>query len=281
MKPIIAILTDFGDHDIYIGVMKGVMLAVSPDAALVDLTHHIQPQNVRQAAFALMNAVPHFPQGTVFLAVVDPGVGSTRRPLAARAGPYSFVAPDNGLLSYALADLDPVQAVDLTERFHRDETTSHTFHGRDIFAPAAAHLARGHALESLGPALDGLFHLPPPVLEIDGPVVTGEVLHIDHFGNVISSIGLLQREGEDVLRLRPRFGHLQGEWRFAAGAARVQAGDVTLHGIGRAYHEAPRGELLALVDSNGFLEIGCNHGSAAQRLGLVVGDRIRLQTAPL
>jgi len=158
MASTIALLTDFGTQDTYVGVMKAVMLGINPAAQFIDLTHEIRPQNVRQAALVLLNTYRYCPPGTVFLTVVDPGVGGGRKPIAVRAGDYSFVAPDNGLLSYVLDELPEKHIVELTEKHiveltnsaYRLPTVSHTFHGRDVFAPAAAHLAAGVPLESLG-----------------------------------------------------------------------------------------------------------------------------------
>ncbi|MEP7294036.1 MAG: SAM-dependent chlorinase/fluorinase, partial [Chloroflexota bacterium] len=191
MIKLIALLTDFGTTDTYVGVMKGVMLGIAPDIQLVDLTHAIQPQNIRQAAFLLLNSYRFFPPETVFLVVVDPGVGSSRRALAVRAGQYTFVAPDNGVLSYVLDELSECQTVELTNPDYQLSGASNTFHGRDIFAPAAAHLAAGVPLDTLGAPVDPPVILPDPSLVVAGKHVIGEVLHIDHFGSAVTSIGQL------------------------------------------------------------------------------------------
>src|SRR5688500_2938100 len=146
MSRLIALLTDFGTEDIYVGVMKGVMKSIAPDAEFIDITHAITPQSIQEGALALKNSYHYFPQGTIFLVIVDPGVGSTRRPIVVTAGGYTFVAPDNGVLSYMLVELitiSDVQAFNLAHPSYRLQNISNTFHGRDVFAPAAAHLASG------------------------------------------------------------------------------------------------------------------------------------------
>jgi len=268
----IALLTDFGLTDAYVGVMKGVMLGLHPRAALVDITHGVQPQNVRQAALTLMTAYRYFPAGTVFLVVVDPGVGSTRRPVAVQAGDYGFVAPDNGVLSYTLAQLEAVRAVEL-------ETlagVSSTFHGRDIFAPAAARLARGDALGALGSPVGDLVQLPAPRLSVAPGTIRGEVVHIDHFGNVVTSIGRLERSTPQTLTLRPAFGGNVTPLTVDAVSAQISAGGVQVRGIHATYSEVEPGTLLALVGSSGLLELGVNQGNAAARLGVRIGDTVEV-----
>lgn len=277
MTRTIALLTDFGTEDVYVGVMKGVMRAITPQADFIDITHAIQPQNVREGAFALLNSAPFFPPETVFLVVVDPGVGSRRRPLAVRAGAHHFVAPDNGILDYILAQHADALAVELTMEAFRRPEVSNTFHGRDVFAPAAAYLASGVAVTELGPQIERLASLPEPQLILEAGQITGEVVHIDHFGNVITSIGGLRWVGEDRLLLEPRFGEARKTVRILAEDATVIAQGQELMGIAQAYHEVERGYLLAQVDSNGFLEIAVNQGHAAERLDIKVGDRVVLQ----
>lgn len=272
----IAIMTDFGHRDVYVGVMKGVMAGINPSAQFIDLLNRIDPQNVRQAALALMNSYRYFPQGTVFLVVVDPGVGTTRRPIAVQAGGYTFVAPDNGVLTYALTELEEVQAVEID--VPEDASISNTFHGRDVFAPAAARLSMGAALDSLGSALPKLFSLPSPQLLVDGKEILGEIVHIDHFGNLVTSIGHLRWVTGERLILNPTFGASTG------GTIPVNAENsvITVHdqpivSIKQTYGEAERGDLLTLVGSSSFLEISVNQGSAAARLDAVIGDRVVLQ----
>lgn len=277
VNPTVALLTDFGTADIFIGVMKGVMQGIAPHIQFIDISHHIEPQNVRQAAFALMNGYSYFPPETVFLVVVDPGVGTTRRPLAVRAGQYHFVAPDNGVLSYVLGNYPDHFAVELNNPQYHLPDVSDTFHGRDIFSPAAAHLANGVSVESVGVPAAELFSLPEPFFNYDDGVIEGEVLHIDRFGNITTSIGVLRWGTEDRLRLAPRFGEQRSPLHLSAESVVIQFHDTTLYGIRRTYGEAMRGELLALLDSGGFLEIAVNQGSAANRLGAAIGDRIEVK----
>lgn len=277
MSNIIAILTDFGLEDIYIGVMKAVMLNIFPEAQIIDITHAISPQNVREGAFSLLNAYSYFPQGTTFCAVVDPGVGSTRVPIAVEAYGYNFIAPDNGLLSYLLGHIDNYSAVALENPKFRLQNVSRTFHGRDIFAPAAAYLARGDiALNELGRPHDKLFTFPQPEMTIEERRIIGEVIHIDHFGNVITSIGKLDWENEDNLLLRPFFGDSKAVISIKAESVTVSIHSFTIHGISHAYHEVNRGSILTQIDSNGYLEIGANQDNAATRIDAIIGDKVVL-----
>lgn len=276
MKIVIALLTDFGTTDIYIGVMKGVILSIDPQAQIVDITHSIQPQNVRQAAFALLNSYRYFPEGTVFLAIVDPGVGTDRKPVAVQAGKYRFIAPDNGLLSYVLYELRDAFAVELNNSAYQLAGVSSTFHGRDIFAPAAAHIGKGVALRAMGTPLLNPVTLPEPELNISGKRITGEVMHIDHFGNIVTSIGSLRWVAPERLTLNKRFGEFM-TLPIPAPAVNIDLCGTLVSGIRRTFGEAERGDLLALVESNGFLELAVNQGSAAARLDVSIGDRIELQ----
>ncbi len=262
---LIAILTDFGSRDAYVGVMKGVIYTLYPAARIVDLTHEVQPQNVREGAFLLAAAWPYFPDGTVFLAVVDPGVGTERRMLAARCGRHYFVGPDNGLLTLvwrqAAEREERCQAVALTEPrwWWPGRTPSRTFHGRDIFAPVAAHLARGVELEAFGPPVTDpvLLEFPEPRRSAD-TALEGEILHVDRFGNCISNL-----TEADVRAL--------GDLNHVA----VKAAGMVIQ-IREAYGEVEPGQTLALFNSEGFLEIAVREGSAARRLGLKVGDPVKV-----
>lgn len=277
MSRTIALLTDFGIQDIYVGVMKGVMRDIYPEAHFIDITHQIPAQSVRAGAVALANSYSYFPEGTVFLVVVDPGVGSTRRPIAVTAGEYSFIAPDNGVLTYALRHYKDIQASALENSVYRLDRVSNTFHGRDVFAPAAAYLARGDVgLRDLGQMLDSdsLFRLPDPQIRMEAGYILGEITHIDHFGNIITSIGPLRWvDDERIILDVTNQGTLM---RVRPQNAIVQILGEELKGISSAYHMVPLGSLLAQIDSNGFLEIAVNHGSAAERLDATVGDQIKL-----
>ena len=277
---IITLATDFGIADPYVGTMKGVMLSIAPGAHLVDITHQIRPQDVHQAAFVLYAIWRYFPSQTVHLVVVDPGVGGARRPIAIEATRGYFVAPDNGVLSYILAD-QPIRAtVELADPGYRLPEVSHTFHGRDIFAPAAAHLAAGTPIGELGPAATDPVTLPPPFLSIDPDVVRGEVLYVDHFGNAITSIGRLSWKGEE-LSLRPPFQARAGQSaQLVAGTALVTAGGREIHGVCRTYAAVTPGDALALVGSTGHLEIAVREGSGAEELGLQRGEPVELRLNP-
>src|SRR6266581_2486285 len=187
-RPVIALLTDFGARDHYAGTMKGVALSICPDATLVDITHEVPAHDVLAGALELAAAYKYFPVGTIFLAVVDPGVGSSRRGIAAESGDYKFVAPDNGVLTAVLDEHAPKKVVELSERRYARPTVSRTFEGRDRFAPAAAWLAKGIDLSALGRSAGAVHHLaaPKPLVTDDG--VEGEVLRIDRFGNLITNI---------------------------------------------------------------------------------------------
>ena len=261
-RPLITLTTDFGQADGYVAAMKGVILDHCPQARLVDISHEIAPQAVQSAAYVLSTATPYFAPGTVHLVVVDPGVGSARRPVAVQSQRAFYVAPDNGVLTLAL-DQDPAQrAVHLTNpQFQRDQVSA-TFHGRDIFAPVAAHLARGVALEDLGAPLDpaDLIRLPvsAPQRLADGSW-QGEVLHIDRFGNLITNIRSLPAAAERLS---------------------VQAGGTCIQGLRRTFADVEPGQPVAYIGSSGYLEIAVREGDAAVQLGLGIGDAVLLSVAP-
>jgi S-adenosylmethionine hydrolase len=276
--PIVTLTTDFGTADGYVGTMKGVILSVVPSAQLVDISHEIRPQDVRQTAYVLYTAYPFFPPHTVHLVVVDPGVGSSRRPVALRTPSGTFVGPDNSVFSYVMAREPAVALVELADPRYRLPQVSHTFHGRDIFAPAAAHLASGVPIGALGPPVSDPVIFPSPRLEISPAGIVGEVLHADHFGNVITSIGLLVWSEQDLL-LEPAFGE-SGDGQhvhFRAGGATVVVAGQEIAGVHRTYVDVATGEALALVGSEGHLEIAVREGSAARSLGLRLGDQVVLR----
>lgn len=288
-NPLVTLTTDFGLADGYVGTMKGVILGIAPETCLVDITHQIAPQDVRRAAFVLYSAYPFFPPHTVHLVVVDPGVGSARRAVALRTLAGTFVAPDNGVLTYVLAR-EPIEAlVELAEPRYRLSEISHTFHGRDVFAPAAAYLARGVPVTSLGPPVSDPVTFPLPRLEVGPGVVTGEVLYSDHFGNAITSIGRLVWDGEE-LALKPalvKMGSGGAEEqrsevvRFRASEAVVTVAGREIVGVRHTYAEVAPGEALALVGSHGHLEIAVRDGSAMHRLELQNGMPLTLRFGSL
>ena len=254
-RPVVTLTTDFGQADAYVGIMKGVLLGICPDAALVDLSHEIHPQAVRQAAYLLSTAVPYFPPGVVHLVVVDPGVGSERRPVAVQTERATYVAPDNGVLTLALTQDPPRLAVHLTDpRFHLSQVSA-TFHGRDIFAPAAAHLACGLELCDIGePFPPPELVVLPTVLPTQQPDGTwqAEILHIDRFGNLITNYQCASSS------LQPT---------VSVGGERIQ-------GLRSTFADVAPGELVAYRGSSGYLEIAIREGSAATHLGLNEGDPI-------
>src|SRR6476660_2590053 len=187
-RPVVAMLTDFGSRDHYVGVMKGVVLSLAVDVTLVDISHEVPAHDIRSAALELAAAYKYFPAGTIFLTVVDPGVGTQRRGLVAEAGDWRFVAPDNGVLTAVFQETAPKKIVELTERRYARPTVSRTFEGRDRFAPAAAWLARGVHLTAFGRAITDyqMLDLAPP--EFNGTVLRGRVVRVDHFGNVVTNL---------------------------------------------------------------------------------------------
>src|SRR6476661_9665044 len=188
MRPVIALLSDFGSRDHYAGTMKGVMIGICPDVTFLDITHEITPHDVTEGALQLAASYRFFPAGTLFLAIVDPGVGSPRRGIAAEAGDYRFVAPDNGVLTAVFRELPPKRIVELTERRYARPTVSRTFEGRDRFAPAAAWLAKGIELPALGRPAGALQRLDIPRPDVKTTSVRGVVLLVDHFGNLVTNI---------------------------------------------------------------------------------------------
>lgn len=258
MAPIITLLTDFGIEDGYVASMKGVILGICSEATLVDISHAIPPQNVRAGAYVLSSTYKHFPAGTVHLAVVDPGVGTKRRALALRANRQYFVGPDNGLLSLILKENPDWSARSLNKPVYWRSQVSTTFHGRDIFAPVAAHLAKGLSIESLGPPSDVITPSWGSVIA-DGEFLRGEVIHIDHFGNIISNVNRTEMERLSVNQILS-----------------VSLGSSTLDRFGDAYGEVEAGELFFMFGSSGYLEVAMNLGNAAAALSVHIGDPVLL-----
>jgi S-adenosyl-L-methionine hydrolase (adenosine-forming) len=256
---VITLTTDFGTRDWFVGTLKAVVLNFHPRATVVDITHGIAPGDIRGGAFALMASCRFFPKGTVHLAVVDPGVGTSRRAIAVQTADFFFVGPDNGVMSWALARerIKAIRALENEKYFLRP--VSGTFHGRDIFAPVAAHLSRGVPIRGLGPAQEDFMRLPWPKSRLRHPGVEGEVLYLDRFGNAITNI-----EADAVRSL--------GE-----GALHVFVGRKRLCPIGAFYQSVPSGRPVAVLGSSGFLEIAVNGGSAAQQLGLRVGQAVTVR----
>lgn len=260
VRPVIALLTDFGLRDHYVAAMKGVMLGVCPDATLVDISHDVPPHDVRAGARVLASCYAYFPTGTVFVAVVDPGVGSARRGLAADVGDYRLVGPDNGLLSAVLAERPPTRVVELSERAYARPTVSRTFEGRDRFAPAAAWLAKGVALTSLGRPLEGYERLawPAPVASPDG--LAGVVDHVDRFGNLVTNL-----ERPQVERLA------------CDGAIDLRIAGRQVSRLVTTYSDVAPGDLCALFGSTDRLEVAVNGGPAAEQLQAGSGSPVSVR----
>lgn len=248
---VIALLTDFGTQDYFVGAMKGVILSIAPDVPIVDITHEIPPQDIRAAAFTLAACYRDFPKGTIFVAVVDPGVGSDRRSICVDAAGYRFLGPDNGSLTFVLDD--ETRVFHLTNEKFFLRPVNQTFHGRDVFAPVAAHLAKGIALAEFGPEIDDpvRFDSTPP-RKISDSEIEGQILHIDRFGNLISNLGRADLSGGFTLEINGQ--EISDHRKF--------------------YSERPAGELFSIFGSAGYLEISSFRASAAERLRARVGDKI-------
>lgn len=252
--PVVTLLSDFGTQDGFAAAMKAVILDIAPRVQLVDATHEIAPGDVEAGAWTLAQYWKLFPAGTVHLAVVDPGVGGRRRAIALSADGRHVVAPDNGLVSRVLATAERWSCVEIVETRYLRPNPSATFHGRDVFAPAAAHLANGLPLERLGPSIDDPQRLstePPSRTPVE---VRGRITHIDRFGNLITDI-----PGDWV----------DGSWRFVVGESAVDVGFLR-----RTYSDAEKGTLLAVIGSAGTVEVAARGASAAQLLGACRGDPV-------
>ncbi|MEX0703362.1 MAG: SAM-dependent chlorinase/fluorinase [Planctomycetales bacterium] len=261
MSGIIALTTDFGTADSYVAQMKGVILGVAPDARIVDVTHAVPPQDVATAALLLAECAPAFPAGTVHLVVVDPGVGTDRRMVAAEIGDWRFVAPDNGVLTAVARRHEVRRVVEATvHRWWRADVSS-TFHGRDVMAPIAAHWAAGIDAAEFGPPIaDGLRELSLEEPRRSGAAIIGKVVRCDAFGNLITNV-----PGWWLAEDGPRM--------FVTVCGRTSSGPR------RTYAEGAPGELLALVGSHGFIEIAVNQGDARGELGARIGTEVRIERA--
>jgi S-adenosylmethionine hydrolase len=253
----ITFLSDFGDRDVYVGVMKGVIAQINPKLTVIDLTHQIPPHSLAAARFCLMNAYAYFPNGTVHVAVVDPGVGGIRRAIALQLADGFLVGPDNGIFSGVLSQSPAITAVELTNsQYWRTQEPSRTFHGRDIFAPVAAHLKSGVSLKELGREID-----PAKLIKLNlgecsqtESGVTGCIQYIDHFGNLISNI---------------EASYVQGKTWY------VKAAGLTIPGC-ETYADVEVGDAIALIGSHGWVEIAINSGNAQLQLQMKLGDAVEV-----
>ena len=267
MAPIVALLSDFGIQDHYVGAMKGAVLSVCPDAQLVDVVHELAPHDVAAGSYTLAAAAFGFPAGTVFLAVVDPGVGSGRRGLVVQTDGHRFVAPDNGLLTLVLAENPGARVHAITNaglfRFH----VSSTFHGRDVFGPVAGRLARGMPIEEVGPPVGDPVRLElPSVRRHEGDEWEGEVVHLDRFGNLTTNVS--ERELSEILA------HFGGDPN-----AIVVVVEGAVLPLVRTYADVAEGEPCALMGSNRRLEVAVHGGNAARILGAARGAAVRIRGA--
>jgi hypothetical protein len=275
----ITLTTDFGTSDGYVAAMKGVMLSIHPEARLVDVTHDIAPQDVMEAAFVLRTTVDYFPDGTVHLVVVDPGVGTERRAVAVRAGGNWYVGPDNGVFPLVLDDAEPEAILELDRPASwRSDTPSTTFHGRDIFAPVAAHLDAGRDPEKIGTPVDELRPLRWAMPITDTHSVQGYVAHVDRFGNCITNIRreTLLRTGLDDVPKEPAQASSPGDLLSDLPALKGYVGNAVIRDLDETYGAVAEGDPLLLFGSSGFLEVAVNAGNAAELLNIRKGDSIKV-----
>lgn len=258
--PIITLMTDFGEQDTYVGAMKGVILSICPEAKMIDLTHRIPAQDICAAALQLSNVYAHFPPQTIHLIVVDPGVGSQRRAIICQVENHTFVCPDNGLLTLVVQQAPIEACVAIQNKTYFLPQVSHTFHGRDIFAPVAAHLANGIPMSEFGRPVTDLRYLQLAKLDISESQIKGEIIWIDHFGNAITNIG------HQYLQMIDPELKLQINFR-----------DQQISRLSESYSAVPVGTTLALISSFDYLEIAVNQGSASQICNLSLGDSVLVQ----
>lgn len=253
---LITLTTDFGLKDPFVGIMKGVIAQINPHATVVDLTHGIPPQDVLAAAMVLRHAVRYFPRGTIHVAVVDPGVGSMRRPLLFEGNEIYFIGPDNGVLSLVWEGRQPKRIVHLSNRAYYLQPTSATFHGRDIFAPIAGYLSLGVAPCAFGESIDHFVQMSWPEVIRSGRSVIGKIVYIDGFGNLFSNI-----QEQDLTELDSE--------RLS-----IVLGELTIHGLAPNYAAVESGQPVALINSWGLLEIASNKENAARLFRVGIGEKV-------
>jgi S-adenosylmethionine hydrolase len=258
--PIITLLTDFGLKDPYVASMKGVILGINPQCALVDITHEVSPHDIKEGAFILAQTYSAFPKGTIHLSVVDPGVGSPRRPALFVGENYFFIGPDNGLFTLALKKEKLKKVIALRKMEFFLPAVSSTFHGRDIFAPAAAHLSLGVKVESFGPPIKSWHQIAFPDPAIKQGKLFGEIVHIDAFGNLVSNI-----DCKNLLQFSKGYSF----------TARI--GRKSIEGLKKGYWEGRKNEPMALIGSGGLLEISLREGNAQKFLNIKKGARVVVQ----
>ncbi len=249
---IIALLTDFGTKDNFTGIMKGIISCINPDAKMIDLTHNILPQDIFEGAFSLFQSYKYFPQNTVFLCVVDPGVGSSRKGIIVVTSKYRFVGPDNGLLSLAAKESMNCSIYEISNSKYMLENISNTFHARDIFAPVAAYLSKGISPELIGNRIKNMIELSIPQINYTGSHIEGKVIHMDKFGNLITNI----------------------QNSFSDNIKRIRVKSTSIKRINSSYSQGEPGKAIALKGSTGFIEIAVNSGNAKEKLNVDKGETI-------
>ncbi len=258
---IITFLTDFGTKSGYIAQMKGAVSSISADARIIDITHDITPQDIREGAFVLLTTIPYFPIGTVHVAVVDPGVGTNRKGIIITTRSHVLVGPDNGLLIPTARLLEDFTVYEITNNNYMLNSISNTFHGRDVFAPVAAHLTNGVPFDKIGVRTSDFVNLDFGMAEITNKSATGKIIYIDRFGNLITNInGIKLREVLNYNNKTMMFvGDKQAEVMFV-----------------KSYDFVKKGQMLVTIGSSNFLEIGINQGNAAKKLGLKPDDEVKI-----
>jgi S-adenosylmethionine hydrolase len=275
----IAILTDFGLEDHFVGVLKGVITSIAPGTQIIDVAHQLPPGDIQRAAVTLWQSKPYFPPGTIFLCVVDPGVGSERSAVIVRSDNHIYIGPDNGIFSFILES--EYQAYQLTDPKYFLSDPSNTFHGRDIFAPIAAHAASGVPITKFGPELSDLILVPDPLLEYQSPdTIRGQVLHADRFGNLLTSLGCFKYQDDDCLTLTPWLPvRNKRSWEITLNPKdqKVELPDGNFLPWVDNFVQVPQGACGTLVGSSRLLEIVANQDSASRMLNLVGGEIIQIR----
>ena len=259
MRSIITITTDFGTRDGFVGQMKGIMLGMNPEASVVDVTHEIEPFSILEGALVIKGIAGRFPRDSIHVGVVDPGVGSERRGIVLRADGRLYVGPDNGLFSLLMRSAPSWEMREIENPAFMLPQPHPTFHGRDVFAPVAAHLSLGKPFLEVGAAVEEPVMLPVPTPTRTSSGIRGEIIHVDRFGNLVSNI-------EEAMVDRP--------------VNAVAAGHGRMHGIGRYFGQVGEGEPLAHINSSGYLEIAVNRGNAAVQLGIETGQPVEITWNP-
>ena len=257
----ITLLTDFGLRDSYVAQMKGVIYSIAENVRIVDITHDVSPQNIEEGAFLLYTSIPYFPKDTIHLAVVDPGVGTSRKGIVIDCGDYILVGPDNGLLIPSAKRRKDFTVYEIKNRNILLDKITHTFHGRDVFAPVTAHIAKGMALEEVGEVIEDYVDLDLDLGKVLDNKIIGKIMHVDRFGNLVTNIE------ERIIEKFMRYGD---EVDLVARNRRYRIRFLKSYGF------AERGELFATIGGMGFLEISVNMGSAKERIGVNIGDGITL-----